>query len=1026
MKKTIIPVLIVASVVNLFGMIGQSTAQAAVVPDVVGWEEADAVDAVISAGLTVTCVHQDSETVPQGYVISQDPGAETTVPPSSLVSLTISLGPEMVVDIPDRHLDAAIREALGIGNRKPLTNVDLASLTELDEQNTEIADLTGLEYCVELTYLRLTYGDINDISPLAGLTSLENLRLWHTNISDISSLAGLRNLESLRLYSNNISDISPLAGLTNLDDLWLSSNNISDISPLAGLCNLRTLNLGYNELGHIPPLPGLRNLRWLSLNDCNLTDISGLAGLANLSNLTLSYNNISDISPLSGLTNLWLLNLYSNNISDISPLAGLRNLYALNLHRNNISDISPLARLTNLHSLGIFDNNISDISPLVGLTNLWSLHLTQNPLNCDAYLIVIPLLPNMPSGNLSYDPMPPGCETTVSTLPATNVTKSSATLNGILTDDGSEVCQYRFRYMEGEGSYIYTPWSGSVTAGQSFSDTISDLEPSKIYYFNAQAKNSRGECEWGDEQSFSTALLPIVSTLPATNATKSSAELNGILTDDGDEACQYRFCYREENGDYIYTPWSGSVTTGQSFSDTISDLEPTKIYYFNAQARNSAGESDWGNEQSFVSDSLYFEITRARMVSPNELGIDINIRFPKDAIEEAPRMIDFEAKVNGTDVHVTCNITSITRPGGTHQIRWDGSFNQGNTSSPPPTVINFDSEEVSEEGKVPRFQDNVSFTLSGKAYWEGGQYSDESSTLVEIPLPVIIIHGYMYTYKAGGWFIEQIADAVAYSDLKKFLRDHGYKRPDEALYTTMWGMPDIMYRADRLTESDLYFEVDDWVTNALQASYADKVNLIGHSTGGLVARYYAGIAPTINAEERVYKVISVGTPHLGLTDFYALAFAEPTREKAEEILTVPGTNLENLMLWFEPQYPEGSCLVDADTGERMPEPYESTFNPILNDDVLYYSICAFNRPTPHHLWVKQRKNGWYKVVDPPEDPPEEFPTTSDGDSYVRVVSSSAGGGPILISGPNKNSPEKHGTLCKDPMVQWTILELLRE
>jgi peptidoglycan/xylan/chitin deacetylase (PgdA/CDA1 family) len=93
---------------------------------------------------------------------------------------------------------------------------------------------------------------------------------------------------------------------------------------------------------------------------------------------------------------------------------------------------------------------------------------------------------------------------------------------------------------------------------------------------------------------------PVVSTLPGTDVTKTSATLKGSITDDGGEPCQYRFRYKEEKGDYIYTSWAGSVTSGQSFSEAISDLKHNRTYYFNAQARNSAGESDWGNEQVFV------------------------------------------------------------------------------------------------------------------------------------------------------------------------------------------------------------------------------------------------------------------------------------------------------------------------------------------------------------------------------------------------------------------------------------------
>jgi len=518
------------------------------------------------------------------------------------------------------------------------------------------------------------------------------------------------------------------------------------------------------------------------------------------------------------------------------------------------------------------------------------------------------------------------------------------------------------------------------------------------------------------ERDSSPVSVPVVSTSSASDVTKVSAVLNGSIADDGGNVCQYRFRYREEKGDYIYTSWTGSVTTGESFNEPISNLKPNGVYYFNAQARNSAGESEWGDEQTFVAVPDWtpvLKITKVRMVSPTELGIDIDVTFPKDAPEESPRKVNFWATVNGMPVNESFDITRLIQPGQNKQISFDygSDYIQHVGNTVPPRTIN-----LADKG-VPRFDDNVEFTLHGTANWEGGLYSAEATPfVVQIPLPVIIIHGYLYTYKKVlGWFLEQIAPVV-YADLKEFLQDHGYADVDHSRYTTMWGMPDIMYRAEELTESALYLKVDGWVTNALQATYTNKVNFIGHSTGGLVARYYAGEASTVN------KVISVGTPHLGLTDFYALAFEQSSREKAERILRVPGTHMENLIRWFEPQYPEGSCLVNADTGEPMPELYESTFHPASNSDVDCYSIYAKNRDTPYKLWVRQRDNGWYKVVDPPSG----VATTSKGDGYVRAVSSSAGDGPIAIPGEGENSVNAHPTLCEEPWVQEKILQLLRE
>lgn len=294
-----------------------------------------------------------------------------------LVLVGPRLDAQVVVDIPDANLEAAIREALSIPT-DPLTDVDMASLTLFSAQEKEITNLTGLEYCVNLRNLYLGNNEISDISPLSGLTDLMELEIYENNITNISPLTGLIKLDWLLLYSNNITDITTLAGLTNLRSLDLGSNNISDFSPLLGLTNLSTLLLNNSNISDISLFAGLTNLTGLRLNDNNITDISPLAGLTNLNFLELEENNISDISPLAGLTNLIYLSLDGNNISDISPIAGMTKLTQFVSSNNNISDISPLSGLTNLTVLVTSSNNISDISPLAGLTKLVGIYLQRN------------------------------------------------------------------------------------------------------------------------------------------------------------------------------------------------------------------------------------------------------------------------------------------------------------------------------------------------------------------------------------------------------------------------------------------------------------------------------------------------------------------------------------------------------------------------------------------------------------------------------------------------------------------------
>jgi Leucine-rich repeat (LRR) protein len=135
------------------------------------------------------------------------------------------------VTFPDPNLEDAIRDTVG-KSEGPIYTSDLEHLTVLDAVGSDISDLTGLEYCVNLYALYLYTNNISDISPLAGLNNLETLALTNNNISDISALAGLNNLQELGLQYNNISDISPLAKLTKLEWLDLAGNSVSDFSVL--------------------------------------------------------------------------------------------------------------------------------------------------------------------------------------------------------------------------------------------------------------------------------------------------------------------------------------------------------------------------------------------------------------------------------------------------------------------------------------------------------------------------------------------------------------------------------------------------------------------------------------------------------------------------------------------------------------------------------------------------------------------------------------------------------------------------
>ena len=126
--------------------------------------------------------------------------------------------------MPDTTLRKAVREALQLPETTPLTITDMLELRKLEVVGSDIANLQGLEYAVNLRSLTLSRSQIVDITPLAGLVSLRVLQLYKNQIVDITPLSNLVNLGNLALHNNQIVDFTPLRQLKNLDSIRVTGN----------------------------------------------------------------------------------------------------------------------------------------------------------------------------------------------------------------------------------------------------------------------------------------------------------------------------------------------------------------------------------------------------------------------------------------------------------------------------------------------------------------------------------------------------------------------------------------------------------------------------------------------------------------------------------------------------------------------------------------------------------------------------------------------------------------------------------
>jgi len=154
---------------------------------------------------------------------------------------------------------------------------------------------------------------------------------------------------------------------------------------------------------------------------------------------------------------------------------------------------------------------------------------------------------------------------TPTTLPASDVTGTNATLNGsLLTGHLATAAYFQYGLTTNYGSYSATNTLASAFVTLSVSNLVSNLAPNKTYHFRLVATNSTGSA-LGNDLSVVTAMLPAVMTLPATSITASNAALNGTVNPEnllGAAYFQYGLTTNYDNlGGFVALPATNTAQT---------------------------------------------------------------------------------------------------------------------------------------------------------------------------------------------------------------------------------------------------------------------------------------------------------------------------------------------------------------------------------------------------------------------------------------------------------------------------------
>lgn len=193
-------------------------------------------------------------------------------------------------------------------------------------------------------------------------------------------------------------------------------------------------------------------------------------------------------------------------------------------------------------------------------------------------------------------------ETVVSTSGATNVTSSSATLNGAIIKAGSPA------FSEKGFCYATTPNPTisniklivSGTNEGDFTTNINSLSYNTTYYYRAYAIQN-GTPIYGSEVSFKTGYTEaVVYTSGATNVTPSSATLNGSIVNAGSPIYSEKgFCYSTSPYPTINSMKKVVSGTGEgNYTASISGLSYNTTYYYKAYVIQN-GAPIYGAEVSF-------------------------------------------------------------------------------------------------------------------------------------------------------------------------------------------------------------------------------------------------------------------------------------------------------------------------------------------------------------------------------------------------------------------------------------------
>ena len=377
---------------------------------------------------------------------------------------------------------------------------------------------------------------------------------------------------------------------------------------------------------------------------------------------------------------------------------------------------------------------------------------------------------------------------TVATSSVSDITTTSATSGGDVTDQGSTpVSQRGVCWSTNQNPTISNNHSNNGIGTGSFTSQIIGLNDGTTYYVRAYATNAAGTA-YGAQLSFTTlVILPTVTTSDTSNVTTNSATSGGkVMAQGSSPVTQRGVCWSTNQNPTINNFKTINGSGIGSFTSQLTGLNSSTTYYIRAYATNATGTA-YGDQRSFTtfSDGDVYNPTTGKIWNDRNLGASRVALSSNDALAYG----DLYQWGRGTDGHEkrtssttsTLSITDITGHGNFIIVNsnpldwrrpqnnnlWQG-VNGTNNPCPPgyrlPTEAEWEAESQSWSinNAAGAFNSLIRLPVAGRRLYNNGTLDGVGS------------HGHYWSTTVDGTYARVLYFDSGSADMYSNSRAYGY------------------------------------------------------------------------------------------------------------------------------------------------------------------------------------------------------------------------------------------------------------